>query len=69
MAEKVKLHPVTPHQKRILILPMTFEAETSCCFPTDTQYALACSYTSKKGIERIRHDPPAQTGPSSDPDL
>lgn len=54
MADKVKLHPVTPHQKRIFAIADHLHNGDISLLPTDTQYALACSYTNKKGIERIR---------------
>ncbi len=54
MAEKIKLHPVTPHQKRIFDITDRLINEDIMLLPTDTQYALACTYTNKKGIERIR---------------
>ncbi len=54
MAEKVKLHPETPHQKRIFTIADHLHDGDIILLPTDTQYALACSYTNKKGIERIR---------------
>ena len=54
MADKVKLHPITPHQKRIFSIVDQLQNQDIILMPTDTQYALACSYTNKKGIERIR---------------
>lgn len=54
MADKIKLHPVTPHQKRIFEITDHLKNDAILLFPTDTQYALACSYSNKKGIERIR---------------
>ncbi len=54
MAEKIKLHPVTPHQKRIFEITDHLNNDDIVLLPTDTQYALACRYTNKKGIERIR---------------
>ncbi|MBP3191062.1 L-threonylcarbamoyladenylate synthase [Natronogracilivirga saccharolytica] len=54
MAEKIKLHPVTPHQKRIYSIADHIKNDDILLLPTDTQYALACLYSNKKGIERIR---------------
>ncbi len=54
MAEKIKLHPETPHQKRIFEISDDLRGGAIAILPTDTQYALACSYANKKGIERIR---------------
>lgn len=54
MADKVKLHPITPHQKRIFELADDLRDGNIMLIPTDTQYALATSYKNKKGIERMR---------------
>ena len=54
MADKIKLHPVTPHQKRIFEITDRLAGDQIMLMPTDTQYALACKYTNKRGIERIR---------------
>jgi tRNA threonylcarbamoyl adenosine modification protein (Sua5/YciO/YrdC/YwlC family) len=54
MAERIKLHPVTPHQKRIFEIVDELQSGGVIMMPTDSQYALACSYQNKKGIDRIR---------------
>lgn len=54
MAERVKLHPDTPHVKRIFEIADKIRQDALILLPTDSQYALASSYTNKKGIERIR---------------
>jgi tRNA threonylcarbamoyl adenosine modification protein (Sua5/YciO/YrdC/YwlC family) len=54
MAERVKLHPETPHAKRIFELADKVRDGSILLMPTDSQYALACDYQNKKGIERIR---------------
>lgn len=54
MADRVKLHPETPHQKRIFEIVDALESGALILMPTDSQYALACDYENKKGIERIR---------------
>lgn len=54
MAEKIKLHPITPHQKRIFEISDKLRSGEVMLFPTDTQYALACVYDNKKGMDRIR---------------
>jgi len=54
MAEKIKLHPVTPHQKRIFEISDKLKSGQIILFPTDTRYALACVYDNKKGMDRIR---------------
>ncbi len=53
-AEKIKLHPETPHQKRIFELADTIRNGAVTLFPTDSKYALGCEYTNKKGLDRIR---------------
>ncbi len=54
MAERIKLHPETPHVKRIFEIADMVRQGSVLLFPTDSQYALGCDYTNKKGIERIR---------------
>ncbi|MDX1618597.1 MAG: L-threonylcarbamoyladenylate synthase [Balneolaceae bacterium] len=54
MAERIKLHPVTPHVKRIFEIADRIRQGAVILFPTDSQYALGCEYKNKKGIERIR---------------
>lgn len=54
MAERIKLHPETPHVKRIFEIADKVRDGAVVLFPTDSQYALGCDYKNKKGIERIR---------------
>ncbi|MDR8393223.1 L-threonylcarbamoyladenylate synthase [Aliifodinibius sp. S!AR15-10] len=54
MAERIKLHPETPHVKRIFEIADMLKQGSIALFPTDSQYALGCEYTNKKGIKRIR---------------
>jgi len=54
MAERIKLHPETPHLKRIFDIVDALKSGSVLLMPTDSQYALACDYQNKKGIERIR---------------
>lgn len=54
MAERVKLHPETPHVKRIFEIADKIKQGDVILFPTDSQYAIGCDYKNKKGIERIR---------------
>jgi tRNA threonylcarbamoyl adenosine modification protein (Sua5/YciO/YrdC/YwlC family) len=54
MADKIKLHPITPHQKRIFEIADRIKAGDIMLFPSDTQYALGCLYDNKKGLDRIR---------------
>lgn len=54
MAERIKLHPETPHVKRIFEIADKVQDGAVVLFPTDSQYAIGCDYKNKKGIERIR---------------
>ena len=54
MAERIKLHPYTPHMKRIFEIADAVRQGSILLMPTDSQYALACDFTNKEGIERIR---------------
>lgn len=54
MAERIKLHPETPHAKRIFEVADKIKNGSVVLFPTDSQYAIGCNYKNKKGIERIR---------------
>lgn len=54
MAERIKLHPITPHVKRLFEISDLIREGAVVLFPTDSQYALGCDYRNKKGIERIR---------------
>ncbi|MDX1672675.1 MAG: L-threonylcarbamoyladenylate synthase [Balneolaceae bacterium] len=54
MAQRIKLHPETPHMKRIFDIADQIMQDAVVLMPTDSQYALATSYTNKKGIKRIR---------------
>jgi tRNA threonylcarbamoyl adenosine modification protein (Sua5/YciO/YrdC/YwlC family) len=54
MAERIKLHPETPHVKRIFEVADKIKQGDVILFPTDSQYAIGCDYKNKKGIERIR---------------
>jgi tRNA threonylcarbamoyl adenosine modification protein (Sua5/YciO/YrdC/YwlC family) len=54
MGTRIKLHPVTPHARRIFELVDALRAGQILLFPTDTQYALGCVFNNKKGLDRIR---------------
>ena len=54
MAERIKLHPETPHVKRLFEISDKIREGAVVLFPTDSQYAIGCDYKNKKGIERIR---------------
>ncbi|SMO56156.1 L-threonylcarbamoyladenylate synthase [Fodinibius sediminis] len=54
MAERIKLHPKTPHVKRLFEIADMIKEGAVVLFPTDSQYAIGCDYKNKKGIEQIR---------------
>jgi len=55
MANRIKLHPESPHQKRVFEIADEIKNNNSVIlFPSDSQYALGCDYKNKKGIDRIR---------------
>jgi len=54
MAERIKLHPYTPHMKRIFEIADMLKQGSVILFPTDSQYALGCEFSNKSGIRRIR---------------
>jgi tRNA threonylcarbamoyl adenosine modification protein (Sua5/YciO/YrdC/YwlC family) len=54
MAHRIKLHPGSPHKKKIFELTDILLNGGVAVIPTDSQYALICDYQNKKGIDRIR---------------
>jgi tRNA threonylcarbamoyl adenosine modification protein (Sua5/YciO/YrdC/YwlC family) len=54
MAERIKLHPETPHVKRLFEVTDKIRDGAVVLFPTDSQYAIGCDYKNKEGIKRIR---------------
>lgn len=54
MTQRTKLHPDSPHQKKIFELADQLMQGDVLVIPTDSQYALVCDYKNKKGIDRIR---------------
>lgn len=54
MADRIKLHPVTPHQQRVFEIVDRLRAGEVILLPTDSQYALACMFSNKKGVDKIR---------------
>lgn len=55
MAEKITLHPVTPHIKRVFDIVDKLRSGSIMLFPSDTRFALGCDYMNKKGVDRIRN--------------
>src|SRR6056297_121034 len=54
MALRVKIHPDSPHKKKIFEVTDELLDDSVALVPTDSQYALMCNYKNKKGIDRIR---------------
>lgn len=54
MSNRIKLHPDSPHKKKIFELTDELLRGGVAVIPTDSQYALVCDYQNKKGIDRIR---------------
>ncbi|MCC5925123.1 MAG: threonylcarbamoyl-AMP synthase [Bacteroidetes bacterium] len=55
MSDRIKLHPITPHQQRVFEVVDRLRAGAVVLIPTDSQYALACMFSNKKGVDRIRN--------------
>lgn len=54
MSTKLNIHPVSPPKKRIFEVVDALRAGSVILIPTESQYALACMYSNKKGLDRIR---------------
>ncbi len=54
MSLKLTLHPISPPKKRIFEIADALRAGNVVLIPTESQFALACLYSNKKGIDRIR---------------
>ncbi len=54
MAKRISLHPVTPQPKRLFEVVDSLRADHILLIPTDTQFAIGCVYTNKRGLDRIR---------------
>lgn len=54
MNYRIKLHPETPHRKKIFEMADELLDGAVAVIPTDSQYALVCDYKNKKGMDRIR---------------
>lgn len=50
----MNIHPVSPPRKRIFEVADALKDGAVILLPTESQFALACLYSNKKGIERIR---------------
>jgi tRNA threonylcarbamoyl adenosine modification protein (Sua5/YciO/YrdC/YwlC family) len=54
MAQKLPLHYQTPHQSRVFDIVDEIRSGGIILLPTESQYAIACHFSNKKGIDRIR---------------
>lgn len=54
MSVRIKIHPDSPHKKKIFEVTDELLKGGVGVIPTDSQYALVCDYQNKKGIDRIR---------------
>ena len=54
MSTKLNIHPVSPPKKRIFEVVDALRAGSVILIPTESQFALACMYSNKKGLDRIR---------------
>mgnify|MGYP001284942397 CR=1 FL=1 len=54
MAIKIKIHPDNPQQRSIFEVVDALRNGQICLLPTDSQFSIACSYSNKRGLERIR---------------
>jgi tRNA threonylcarbamoyl adenosine modification protein (Sua5/YciO/YrdC/YwlC family) len=54
MAIKIKLHPETPHIKRVFEIVDHLRRDDVILLPSDSGYSLACRFGSKKAVERIK---------------
>lgn len=54
MSIKLNIHPVSPPKKRIFEIVDALRTGAVILLPTESQFALACMYSNKKGLDRIR---------------
>lgn len=54
MSQLIHVHPVTPQQNKVFSLVDALRSGSIALLPTDTQLALTCEYTNRKGLDRIR---------------
>lgn len=54
MPVKIRIHNETPQQKRVFETVDALRGGAVCLLPTETRYSLACLYSNKKGLDRIR---------------
>ena len=54
MSQKIKIHPENPQQRKIFDVADALRSGQICLMPTESQFSLACSYSNKRGLDRIR---------------
>ncbi len=54
MSQRIQIHHVTPQQNKVFSLVDALRSGSIALLPTDTNLALVCEYSNKKGLERIR---------------
>lgn len=54
MSVKIKIHPQSPQQRKIFDVADALRSGQICLLPTESQFSLACSYSNKRGLDRIR---------------
>jgi len=54
MSQLIQMHPITPQQNKVFSLVDALRSGSIALLPTDTNLALACEYSNKKGLDRIR---------------
>lgn len=54
MSILITLHPESPQQNKVFTVVDALRSGNIAFLPTDTAFALACEFTNKKGIDRIR---------------
>jgi tRNA threonylcarbamoyl adenosine modification protein (Sua5/YciO/YrdC/YwlC family) len=54
MAKKINIHSETPQLKKVFEVADALRSGSICLIPTESQYSIACLFSNKKGLERIR---------------
>jgi tRNA threonylcarbamoyl adenosine modification protein (Sua5/YciO/YrdC/YwlC family) len=54
MLKKINLHSETPQLKKVFEVADALRSGSICLIPTESQYSVACLFSNKKGLERIR---------------
>jgi len=54
MAKKINIHSETPQLKKVFEVADALRSGSTCLIPTESQYSIACLFSNKKGLDRIR---------------